>query len=196
MQGRLIALDGEQVVGPDGSDAGDLRIAGDGVDGDHGAFEAAAAASLSSSTGMASISLLLSSMASWPSTRRVLVAKAETRCSAARPLARSWLRRTVLPSMAIVSRGSGQQATTQSMKQAANSSGSIRFIMMCSQRPEGTPQWKGRNRRRNARWALPQSEMASKLSHSAIVAQTHTSKTSLSSCATLSGLRLSSIREK
>ena len=98
------------------------------------------AASFSSSTGMAVVSLLLSSTASCPRTRRLLVAKAETRCSAARPLARSWLRRTVLPSMAIASRGSGQQARTQSMKHAANRAGSIRFIMMLSQRPEGTPQ--------------------------------------------------------
>ena len=72
-------------------------------------------------------------------------------------------------------RGSGQQARTQSMKQAAKRSGSIRFIMMLSQRPEGTPQSKGRNRCKNSRWACPQSEMASKLSHSAIVAQTHRS---------------------
>src|SRR5208282_253883 len=58
------------------------------------------------------------------------------------------LRRTVLPSMAIMSRGSGQQARTQSMKQAAKRSGSIRFITILSQRPEGTPQSKGRNRRK------------------------------------------------
>jgi hypothetical protein len=82
------------------------------------------------------------------------------------------------------------------MKHAANRPGSIRFIMMLSQRPDGTPQSNGRKRRKNSRWACPQSEMASKLSHSAIVAQTHTSKTSFSLCATLSGLRLSSIREK
>ena len=154
------------------------------------------AASFSSNTGMAVVSLVLSSTASCPRTRRLLVAKAETRCSAARPLARSWLRLTVLPSMAIASRGSGQQARTQSMKQAANRSGSIRFIMMLSQRPEGIPQLNGRNRRKNSRWPFPQSETASKLSHSAIVAQTHTSNTSFSLCATLSGLRLSSIREK
>jgi hypothetical protein len=136
------------------------------------------AASFSSNTGMAVVSLVLSSTASCPRTRRLLVAKAETRCSAARPLARSWLRLTVLPSMAIASRGSGQQARTQSMKQAANRSGSIRFIMMLSQRPEGIPQLNGRNRRKNSRWPFPQSETASKLSHSAIVAQTHTSNTS------------------
>src|SRR5208283_3872870 len=42
-QGRLIAFDGEQIVGSGVADGlGDLRIAGDGVDGDHGAFEAAA----------------------------------------------------------------------------------------------------------------------------------------------------------
>ena len=82
------------------------------------------------------------------------------------------------------------------MKQAANRSGSIRFIMTLSQRPEGTPQSKGRKRRKNPRWAFPQSEMASKPSHSAIVAQTHNSRISFSLCATLSGLRLSVIREK
>jgi hypothetical protein len=113
------------------------------------------AASFSSNTGMAVVSLVLSSTASCPRTRRLLVAKAETRCSAARPLARSWLRLTVLPSMAIASRGSGQQARTQSMKQAANRSGSIRFIMMLSQRPEGIPQLNGRNRRKNSRWPFP-----------------------------------------
>ena len=128
------------------------------------------AASFSSNRGIAVVSLVLSSTASCPRTRRLLAAKAETRCSAARPLARSW--RTVLPSIAIASRGSGPQARTQSMKQAANRPGSIRFIMMLSQRPEGTPQSNGRNRRKNSRWAPPQSEMASKLSHSAIVAQT------------------------
>ena len=109
------------------------------------------AASFSSSTGMAVVSLLLPSTASCPSTRRLLVAKAQTRCSAARPFERSWLRRTVLPSNAIVSGGSGQQARTQSMKQAENSCGSIRFIIMLSHRPLGTPQSKGRKRRRKPR---------------------------------------------
>jgi len=43
LQGRLIAFDGEQIVGSGVADgSGDLRIAGDGVDGGHGAFEAAA----------------------------------------------------------------------------------------------------------------------------------------------------------
>ena len=64
----------------------------------------------------------------------------KTRCKAARPVDRSWLRRTVLPSMAIVSGAAGQHSRTQSRKQAANSSGSIRFIRRFSQRPDGTPQ--------------------------------------------------------
>ena len=80
---------------------------------------------------------------------------AVTRCSAVRPLAQSWLRRTLLPSIAIMSGGSGQQARTQSMKQAANRSGSIRFIMMLSQRPEETPHSNGRNRRKNPRRTFP-----------------------------------------
>ena len=43
LQGRLIAFDGEQIVGADVADGFcDVRIAGDGVDGDHGAVEAAA----------------------------------------------------------------------------------------------------------------------------------------------------------
>ena len=43
----------------------------------------------------------LSGTASWPSTRRLVVAKAETRAGAvAPPSARSWLRREVFPSMA------------------------------------------------------------------------------------------------
>ena len=33
----------------------------------------------------------------------------------------------------------GLEASTQSMKQAANRAGSIRFIIRLSQRPEGTP---------------------------------------------------------
>ena len=48
------------------------------------------AASFSSNRGIAVVSLVLSSTASCPRTRRLLAAKVETRCSAARPLARSW----------------------------------------------------------------------------------------------------------
>jgi hypothetical protein len=43
LEGRLIAFDGEQIVCSGVADGlGDPRIAGDGVDGDDGAFEAAA----------------------------------------------------------------------------------------------------------------------------------------------------------
>ena len=54
-------------------------------------------ASSSSSSGIAVISLDLSATARCPSTRLWVVALAETRCSAAWPLPRSWLRREVLP---------------------------------------------------------------------------------------------------
>src|SRR4051794_18348979 len=55
----------------------------------------------SSSNGMATISFDLPLTASCPSTRRWRVAQAETRCKGSRPLLRAWLRREVLPSMAM-----------------------------------------------------------------------------------------------
>ena len=150
-QGRLVAFDGEQIIGFNVADgSGDRGIACDGVDGDQGAFEAAAGGEFLEQQRDGGRFVGLSSTASCPRTRWLLVAKAETRCSAARPLERSWLPRTVLPSIAIVSREAGQQARTQSMKQAANRSGSIRFIMMLSQRPEA-PQSNARKRCRKAR---------------------------------------------
>lgn len=69
------------------------------------------AARRSTSTGIAVVSLLLSLTASWPGTRREVVAKAETKCSGARPALRSWLRREVLPSMATKSGWSGVSRT-------------------------------------------------------------------------------------
>ena len=197
LKGRLIAFDGEQVVGPGVADGFcDLRIAGDGVDGDHGAFEAAAGGEFLEQQGDGGRFVGLAVDRLLSENQTAVGGEGGDQMQRGPSRDRSWLRRTVLPSMAIASSGSGQQARTQSIKQAANRSGSIRFIMMLSQRPEGTPQSKVRNRRRNPRWALPQSEMASKLSHSAIVAHTHTSSTSFSLCATLSGPRLSSTREK
>ena len=88
---------------------------------------------------MAVVSFALSGTASWPSTRRLVVAKAETRWSGALPGARSWLRREVLPSMATRSGLSGQVSRTQAVKAAENRPGSMRFIRMVSQRPPGTP---------------------------------------------------------
>ena len=86
LQARLITFDGEQIIGSGVADgSSDLRIAGDGVDGDLGAFEAAAGGELLEQYGMAVVSLVLSSTASCPRTRRLLAAKAETRCSAALP---------------------------------------------------------------------------------------------------------------
>lgn len=49
------------------------------------------------------------------------VAKAETRCSDRLPFARLWLRREVLPSLAICPSLSGQTSATQDEKQAENS---------------------------------------------------------------------------
>ena len=88
---------------------------------------------------MAANSFALSGTASWASTRRAVVAKAETRWSGAAPAPRSWLRREVLPSIATRSAFSGQLSQTQPAKAAANRPGLIRFIRMVSQRSPGTP---------------------------------------------------------
>ena len=75
LQGRLIAFDGEPIVGAGVADGlGDLRIAGDGVDGDHGASKLRPAASFASNRGIAVVSLVLSSTASCPRTRWLLAA--------------------------------------------------------------------------------------------------------------------------
>src|SRR5271166_2239912 len=83
-------------------------------------FSPSFSASFARSAGMAVSSLLLPSTASWPSTSRLAVAKAETRCSACLPCPRSWLRREVLPSMATKSGLFGQASRTHAMKAAEN----------------------------------------------------------------------------
>jgi hypothetical protein len=82
------------------------------------------------------------------------------------------------------------------MKQAEKSSGSMRFIRMLSQRPPGTPWWKGRKRRKNSRCTSPQAAMSSKSSQDAIVPQTTSNNTSPSGCATRHCSRESSMTEK
>ena len=140
LQGRLVGLDGEKVIGPGrGDGGGDVRIAGDGIDGDDGPFEGAARRQALEESGMALVSVDFSSTASCPSTSRAEVAKADTRWSGPWPMLRLWLRRAVLPSMAIRSGRSGQTSRTQALKQAENRPGSIRFISSVSQRAPGTP---------------------------------------------------------
>src|SRR5215212_959734 len=70
---------------------------------------APAAASRPRSVGIAFCSQDLSATASWPSTRRSLVAKAETRWSACLPVPQSWLRREVLPLILSLSKDDGDQ---------------------------------------------------------------------------------------
>ena len=77
------------------------------------------------------------------------------------PVALSWLRLDVLPSMATKSGRSGQVSRAQPANAAWNKAGSIRFINMVSQRPPGTPLAKGRWRRGNSRCASPQAAMSS-----------------------------------
>jgi hypothetical protein len=97
------------------------------------------AARRSSKSGIVSRSQLAAPTASWASTSFSRVAKAETRCGAARPLPRSWLPREVLPSIATSAGASGRSAAAQDWKQSLNRSRSIRFIRMRSQRAPGMP---------------------------------------------------------
>jgi hypothetical protein len=64
---------------------------------------------------MAVVSLVLSATACWPSTRRLVVAKAATRWRGALSAPRSWPRREVLPSMAMRPSRSGQGSRTQAV---------------------------------------------------------------------------------
>ena len=127
-QGRLIGFDRQQIVGALVHDRPrDLGVGGDGVDGDERARQRAAFGKAIEPEGMAESSLLLPSTASWPSTRRLVVAKAETRCSGALSSARSWLRREVFPSMAMSSGRSGHVSRTQAVKAEENNTGSTRI---------------------------------------------------------------------
>jgi len=91
MQGGLVILDGQQVVGTPFEDGGgDLGLAPHGVDSlplrRRGVTSAPFSSSLWSNSGMAVISLDLTSVASCPRTSRWREAHAETMCSGWRPL--------------------------------------------------------------------------------------------------------------
>src|SRR5690349_19097283 len=66
-----------------------------------------------------------------------------------------------LASRAIRSGTSGHHSRTQLRKQAENRSGSMRFMSVRSQSAQGSPKWNALKRRRNERWASPQSTMSS-----------------------------------
>ena len=127
---------------------------------------------------MAVISLDLSAVASWPSTRRWRAAQADTRWSGPRPLARSWQRRDVLPSMAMMSGCPSRSVSTHSAKQLLNSSASMPFITSLSVSWDGMPRSKGRKRRRNSSRASPQSLTSTKSSMPHSVAHSTTSRIS------------------
>jgi hypothetical protein len=125
VKGWLVVLDGEQVIGPGIED----RL-GDGGIAPMASIEtrAPSRSSRSTSAGMAVISFDFSNTASWPSIRRLLVAKADTRWSALWPVLRLWLRREVLPSIATRPSLSGQHCATHDVKQSLNRFGSMRFM--------------------------------------------------------------------
>jgi hypothetical protein len=94
----------------------------------------------------------------------------------------------------IASSGSGQQARTQSVKQAANRPGSIRFIMMLSQAPREPPNGRAGTAARIRDRRFPNRNGVEAVALGDRGADAH--QQNLVQLATLSGLRLSSIREK
>jgi hypothetical protein len=153
-------------------------------------------ASRSSSSGTASASLDFSAVACCPRTSRWRLAQAETRCSGERPLARSWLRREVLPSIATMSGAASRRPSTQAAKAARNSAGSSPETTSPSVSWLGTPRSKGRNRRRNPSLPRPQRTTSTKSSAPASVAQSTSSSTSGSGYTTFQLWRGSSSAEK
>src|SRR3954447_25302052 len=116
---------------------------------------APASAKRSRSSGMAAISFDLALMASCPSTRRWRAAQAETRCNGSRPLARLWVRRDVLPSMATRSGSVARRPSTQVTKQVLKSAGSSALMTSLRVSWEGRPSLNGKNRRRKSRFFTP-----------------------------------------
>ena len=130
MQDRPVPLQRHEIVAAPRDDfLRDVALRSHGVDGDEGAGEFEP----SSSRGMAMISLDFWSAASWPSTRRWRAAQAETTCNGPRPLARAWLRREVLPSMAIMSGSVSRNSSTQSAKSVLKNwpSSALMTSLMC-----------------------------------------------------------------
>jgi hypothetical protein len=135
MQRRLVVLTANRVGAGIENVVGDVGMTAHGIDRDQRAFKIDALDECRNGGDLVDFA----ATACWPSTSRRVVAKAETRCSALRPFLRSWLRREVLPSMATRSGRSGQQAATHDEKQAANRSGSTRFMTVRSQSAHGIP---------------------------------------------------------
>ena len=131
-----------------------------------------------SSSGIAMISLDFSVTASCPSTSCCRVAQAETVCSGPRPLDRAWLRREVLPSIAIVSGPATRSRSTQLVKQVLNNSGSIAAITSHIVSWLGMPRANGRKRRRNARCSSPHRVSSTKSSAPATVPHSSNSSSS------------------
>ena len=94
---RLVALDGDDGVAAALDDfAGDVLLAAGRVDGDEGVLQL----DLRQQSGIAVISLDLSSAATWPKAMPSSLAQALTTCIGPRPFAASCEPRQVLPSMA------------------------------------------------------------------------------------------------
>lgn len=148
----------------------------------------------SSSSGMADISLLFRSTASWPSTRRWRAAQAQTRCSGAPSL--PCAPREVLPSIATMSGSRSRKASTQLVKHSAKSFAGSAFITSLSASCEGTPFPNGRSRRRKSTFWRARRSISQKSSAPAIVPHSTISRISGRGYRTFHACRGSSNPEK
>lgn len=140
VQTGLVGLDGQQIVGPRlAYGGGDSAVAGDGVDRQDAALQPTALGqALQQHRNGAEFARFVGDRF-LPQNEPAGRGEGRNQMQGAWPAPRSWLRREVLPSMATSSGRSSQQARTQPVKHAENSAGLIRFIMIVSQRPDGTP---------------------------------------------------------
>ena len=116
--------------------------------------------SISSSFGMAVISLDPSSTATWPKTSRAPQAQAETRCKDEASVARSYERRSVSPSTATMPCAASAKRCMKREKHASNRAGSSRRNTRPNVSWLGTPRRSGRKRRRNPSLARPNTAMS------------------------------------
>ena len=151
--------------------------------------------SISSSFGMAVISLDPSSTATWPKTSRAPQAQAETRCKDEASVARSYERRSVLPSTATTPCAASAKRCMKREKHASNRAGSSRRNTRLNVSWLGTPRRSGRKRRRNPSLARPNTAMSEQSSAPHSMAQNAITRIACRSCRALSS-RGSSSSEK
>jgi hypothetical protein len=142
LDGWLVVFKGAQIIGAVRDDLiGDGNLTAHGIDGYQRAFELIGPGEVVEELRNSGDFVGFSSTLSWDSNSRALVAWAHSACRALSPLRLSWVRREVLPSIAIKSCRCGHCALIQLSKQRPNKIGSTRLTSVRSQPAQGIPKW-------------------------------------------------------